>query len=425
VTPSDCQSPGAPTALSCATCSRSLPDESVATIEEREDDLTTHPQGGRRGGDEMQDVQGYRTHRRNPGMLFDLIKACAPLFRFQREIYDGGIRADRSDFAAAARIYAAINGEAGGQETKLTKNESAALETVATMGWEQFTVKMLDGPGPDPDDTCNFAAGLQQICSTCREDQKARDGPETDSTSTDRETRLSLSTNLQQNTHPQSALSPPVSGCAGGCDPRFAANDLAMSPSRDDNQNLSSPFRPLNCSTFRKLLQTAAKKKGPLQESLPGVLEHTEFTRVSTDLGRCSVCDEGRAVFRSGDGQIAAVSFLKEHGTITNTQYQNLTGVAASTALRDLNEMVTKHILERRGMHYVVFRGRGGRRVLRSILWSTHSYLHCGRGPHRLICGRLTAHGGHRDPPLTKQRGSLFPVLVALADAAGGCRGRG
>ncbi|HOI14046.1 MAG TPA: hypothetical protein PLG75_09315 [Methanoculleus sp.] len=82
-------------------------------------------------------------NRRNPGILFDLIKASALLHRFQREEYDGGIRANLDDFAAAARVYAAINGETGGQETKTTKNEAAALATVATMGWEQFTIKML------------------------------------------------------------------------------------------------------------------------------------------------------------------------------------------------------------------------------------------------------------------------------------------
>jgi len=32
-------------------------------------------------------------------------------------------------------------------------------------------------------------------------------------------------------------------------------------------------------------------------------MDHTEFSRVTTDLGRCSVCDEGRAVFRSADGR--------------------------------------------------------------------------------------------------------------------------
>jgi hypothetical protein len=37
---------------------------------------------------------------------------------------------------------------------------------------------------------------------------------------------------------------------------------------------------------------------------LPGVLDHGEFARVKTDLGRCSVCGEGRAVYRSGDGRV-------------------------------------------------------------------------------------------------------------------------
>jgi len=83
------------------------------------------------------------TNRRNPGILFDLIKASALIHRFQREAYDGGIRANLDDFTAAARVYAAINGETGGQETKTTKNEAAALATVAKMGWEQFTIKML------------------------------------------------------------------------------------------------------------------------------------------------------------------------------------------------------------------------------------------------------------------------------------------
>ncbi|WP_342676926.1 hypothetical protein [Methanofollis sp. UBA420] len=327
------------------------------------------------------------TNRRNPGMLFDLIKCHALLHRFQREAYDGGIRADRSDFAAAARIYAAINGEAGGQETKLTKNESAALATVETMGWEQFTVRMLqdalglsyhqtrrilhgyasrgttysgllekcpaisyldttvledrdgcavrrrehlfsfdpriyrqwargagvwidngggdtdrDG-GPGPDDPCNIAAGFQQNSSTRREDQKARDGPETDSTSTDRETRLSLSTSLQQNTHTPGAPSLRVGECGCVCEIKNAGSDRGISPHGGDNLIQTISHRPLNDVAFRKLLQTAVNKGGLLQESLPGVLEHREFVRTKTDLGRCSVCDEGRAVFRSVDGR--------------------------------------------------------------------------------------------------------------------------
>ena len=34
---------------------------------------------------------------------------------------------------------------------------------------------------------------------------------------------------------------------------------------------------------------------------MAGVLEHTEFSRVTTDLGRCTLCGEGRAMFVSED----------------------------------------------------------------------------------------------------------------------------
>ncbi|QYZ78233.1 hypothetical protein E2N92_01705 [Methanofollis formosanus] len=336
-------------------------------------------------------------NRRNPGMLFDLIKASALLHRFQRERYEGGIRANREDFETAARIYVAINGEAGGQETKVTKNEAAALETVATMGWDQFTVRMLqealglsyqqtyrilhgyasrgstysgllekcpaisyldttvtedqdgcvvrrrehlflfdrggyrrwargaavwiagggddeghdrdDDPGPGPQDTFSIPAGFQQNFSRCREDQSMQDDVRSDSISTDRETRLSLSTKLQQNPHPPTPPGSSVSGCGGGCDPRNVESDLMILPGEGAKRDLPELCSPLNVGTFRKLLKTAEKKGSVLKERsgaipLPGVLDHREFTRVSTDLGRCDVCAEGKAVHRSGDGRV-------------------------------------------------------------------------------------------------------------------------
>ena len=83
-------------------------------------------------------------NRRNPGMLFDLIKCHARLFYLQRDRdEDGAVVAREEDFWAAAKLYAALSGAAGGQETKLTKNEAAALETVAKMGVEVFTVRGL------------------------------------------------------------------------------------------------------------------------------------------------------------------------------------------------------------------------------------------------------------------------------------------
>ncbi len=84
-------------------------------------------------------------NRRNPGMLFDLIKCRARLFYLQRDRDgDGAVIARPEDFVAAAKLYAALSGTAGGQETKLTKNEAAALATVAQMGGvEVFTVRQL------------------------------------------------------------------------------------------------------------------------------------------------------------------------------------------------------------------------------------------------------------------------------------------
>ncbi|WP_214083946.1 hypothetical protein [Methanoculleus sp.] len=86
-------------------------------------------------------------NRRNPAMLFDLIKCHAALRLLQREREETGgevrIEATRQDFDAAARLYAAINQEGGGQDSKMTRNEAAALATIARMGWESFTVRML------------------------------------------------------------------------------------------------------------------------------------------------------------------------------------------------------------------------------------------------------------------------------------------
>ncbi len=86
-------------------------------------------------------------NRRNPAMLFDLIKCHAALRFLQRSPKEVNgviaIEATRQDFDAAARLYGAINREGGGQESKMTRNEAAALATIARMGWETFTVRML------------------------------------------------------------------------------------------------------------------------------------------------------------------------------------------------------------------------------------------------------------------------------------------
>jgi len=39
------------------------------------------------------------------------------------------------------------------------------------------------------------------------------------------------------------------------------------------------------------------------QEPLSGVLDHREFLRVKVELGRCDLCDTGKAVYRSREAQ--------------------------------------------------------------------------------------------------------------------------
>lgn len=83
-------------------------------------------------------------NRRNPGMLFDLIKCHARLFFLQRQRDESGsIVATREDFMYARQLFLNITAETGGQETKQTRNEAAALSTMAKMGLQVFTIKNL------------------------------------------------------------------------------------------------------------------------------------------------------------------------------------------------------------------------------------------------------------------------------------------
>jgi len=83
-------------------------------------------------------------NRRNPGMLFDLIKCHARLFFLQRDRDEhGSIIATREDFEYARRLFLDLTGDTGAQETKQTRNEAAALDSIAKMGLEIFTIKQL------------------------------------------------------------------------------------------------------------------------------------------------------------------------------------------------------------------------------------------------------------------------------------------
>ncbi|WP_048152676.1 hypothetical protein [Methanolacinia paynteri] len=84
------------------------------------------------------------SNRRNPAMLFDLIKCHARLnFCQRKKNEDGSIIATREDFNSGKNLYTRINGDTGGQETKLTRNEAAALSTVAKTGMTSFNIRNI------------------------------------------------------------------------------------------------------------------------------------------------------------------------------------------------------------------------------------------------------------------------------------------
>ena len=317
------------------------------------------------------------TNRRNPGMLFDLVKACAILHRFQREEYEGGIRAARADFETAARIYAAINSDAGGQETKLTKNEAAAIKTVEAMGWSVFTTRMLqDALGlsyhqtrrilhgynnggttysgllekcpavgfvdttiseevegyqvrrrehqfsfnrevyrrwtggatvwidPDPPDDDTFAPHVHRNGTDEVQQTRTEEQGESDYSREREESSLSHSTILHQNTGSPTPPDPRVAAGVCVCDPcagEHTGEGMAKKAPIENHVHNRSPFGCNPKVQGGAIRCGSANRTGVL--TLPGVLDHTEFSRVSTDLGRCTGCREGRAVFRSADGR--------------------------------------------------------------------------------------------------------------------------
>ncbi len=86
-------------------------------------------------------------NRRNPDMLLDLIRSHTILRQARREeTMEDGVRciiATDEDFAGAARLYASLNGECGGQMTKLTRRESELLESIQTLGQTEFSVREM------------------------------------------------------------------------------------------------------------------------------------------------------------------------------------------------------------------------------------------------------------------------------------------
>ncbi|HWQ65904.1 MAG TPA: hypothetical protein VN372_03420 [Methanospirillum sp.] len=86
-------------------------------------------------------------NRRNPDMLLDLIKTNAALKQHQREssMVDEMtcVIATREDFDEAARLFQALNGETGGQVTKLTRKEAELIDAIRLMDQYEMTITQL------------------------------------------------------------------------------------------------------------------------------------------------------------------------------------------------------------------------------------------------------------------------------------------
>ncbi len=86
-------------------------------------------------------------NRRNPDMLLDLIRTNASLCQQQREKTESGktacIIATVEDFNEASRLFVILNGETGGQATKLTRRESALIDTIAAADVAELTIRDL------------------------------------------------------------------------------------------------------------------------------------------------------------------------------------------------------------------------------------------------------------------------------------------
>lgn len=92
-------------------------------------------------------------NRRNPGMLLDLVKSVAIIHQYQREETElkvgRVIHATTEDFKIACQMYQALNGESGGQMSKLTRSESELIQAIEKTHRYEFTVTELRDLLPD------------------------------------------------------------------------------------------------------------------------------------------------------------------------------------------------------------------------------------------------------------------------------------
>lgn len=91
---------------------------------------------------------GSVRNRRNPRMFYDMVKSVARLRSRQRErrtLPNGTVRvyATVEDFRTAEKVFTALHGTAGGQETHLLRIEEDLAELISKAGLETFDVPSL------------------------------------------------------------------------------------------------------------------------------------------------------------------------------------------------------------------------------------------------------------------------------------------
>ena len=98
--------------------------------------------------------------------------------------------------------------------------------------------------------------------------------------------------------------------------PVTVANGKSAPHTEDESAETSYSHEYLFATPCRKEVQTVvnvANPKGdtavpgtlrpPPVRPLPGVLDHRTFERIGVDVGRCSICNAGKAVYRSREAQ--------------------------------------------------------------------------------------------------------------------------
>ncbi len=337
------------------------------------------------------------SNRRNPAMLFDLIKCHARLNFLQRDKdSDGSIIAVREDFEAGRKLYISINRDTGGQETKLTRNEAAALSAVATAGLSTFSIrnvqsltglaynhiykifhgynshgtiysgllekcpalgfvdtmissdedgysirkrenqysfdyemyKLWIGGGdvwleepfgsdnisgdhdnddnedgddkPFPSDVNGgVAEGLKQPRHFSRHNEKSKNGFGSQKEDDNVCTCTCTDSILRGNGRTQNACTLSSSMCEGVCVSRIPAINSSCGAFSAPIKVIPKNHPNSSPPSFRHMPPATPKVR-----PLPGVLDHRDFERVTKELGKCSLCGEGKAVFSSKEMRI-------------------------------------------------------------------------------------------------------------------------